>query len=127
MIPEELAQLFHETYERLAPDFGYKTREASAKPWSDVPGQNKNLMIAVAGEILKNLQTRNSEGQVFRSDELHSLMELVDQQVHAIPVSQEAEGYIHFLKSLYDKVTTLWTKVLPGQEAVFAVREQPEE
>jgi hypothetical protein len=28
--PEELARLFHETYERLAPSYGYKTREASA-------------------------------------------------------------------------------------------------
>lgn len=50
-MPEQLAQLFHETYERLAPDFGYKTREASAKPWSEVPDQNKNLMIAVCAEI----------------------------------------------------------------------------
>lgn len=47
-----LAQRFHEAYERLAPDFGYKTREASAKPWAEVPEQNKNLMIAVCAEIL---------------------------------------------------------------------------
>lgn len=49
---EALAQRFHETYERLAPSFGYETREASAKPWADVPDQNKRLMIAVCGEIL---------------------------------------------------------------------------
>jgi len=49
---EELAQLFHETYERLAPEFDYKTREASAKPWADVPETNKKLMIAVCAEIL---------------------------------------------------------------------------
>lgn len=53
MAPEELAQKFHETYERLAPDFGYKTREASAVPWKDVPEQNKKLMIAVCTEILE--------------------------------------------------------------------------
>ena len=52
---EELAKKFHETYERLAPDFGYETREASAKPWKDVPENNKQLMIAVCGEILKAL------------------------------------------------------------------------
>lgn len=50
--PESLAQFFHETYERLAPDFGYKTREASAKPWDTVPEQNKQLMIAVCREVL---------------------------------------------------------------------------
>lgn len=49
---EELARKFHETYERLAPDFGYKTRKASAKPWKDVPKDNKQLMIAVCKEIL---------------------------------------------------------------------------
>jgi len=50
---EVLAQAFHETYERLAPAHGYRTREASAKPWADVPEQNKALMIAVCAEILE--------------------------------------------------------------------------
>lgn len=49
--PESLARLFHETYERLAPSFGYETREASAVPWEDVPEPNKSLMVAVAGEV----------------------------------------------------------------------------
>lgn len=53
---EEIARLFHETYERLAPDFGYETREASAKPWGEVPENNRKLMIAVAGEVLATLQ-----------------------------------------------------------------------
>lgn len=50
--PEWLAMRFHETYERLAPGFGYETREASAVPWADVPENNRKLMIAVAAEIL---------------------------------------------------------------------------
>lgn len=48
---EEVARLFHETYERLAPDFGYRTRVASAVPWADVPPGNKALMVAVAGVV----------------------------------------------------------------------------
>lgn len=36
MTPEEMAEKFHETYERLAPKFGYKTRKASAAPWDKV-------------------------------------------------------------------------------------------
>lgn len=48
---EEIARAFHEAYERLAPSFGYKTREASAKPWSEVPEQNRNLMIAVVESL----------------------------------------------------------------------------
>lgn len=49
---EKLAQLFHETYEYLAPEFGYSTRQESAKPWADVPERNRQLMIAVCREIL---------------------------------------------------------------------------
>lgn len=49
---EAIAQAFHETYERLAPEFGYRTREASAKPWAEVPEQNKRLMIAVVKELI---------------------------------------------------------------------------
>lgn len=49
---ENLARRFHEAYERLAPSFNYSTREASAKPWSQVPIRNKRLMVAVAQELL---------------------------------------------------------------------------
>ena len=55
MTPEQLAQLFHETYERLAPDFGYETRKESAVTWSEVHRENRQLMIAVATEILARL------------------------------------------------------------------------
>lgn len=56
--PESLAQAFHEAYERLAPSFGYATREASAKPWADVPENNRRLMTAVCTEILSRLAAR---------------------------------------------------------------------
>ena len=49
--PENLAQKFHETYERLAPKFNYNTREESAVPWNKIPENNKNLMIAVCDEL----------------------------------------------------------------------------
>jgi len=45
------AKLFHETYERLAPDFDYSTRVESAVPWADVPENNRNLMIATVREV----------------------------------------------------------------------------
>ena len=53
MSAEQLAKRFHETYERLAPAFGYKTRRASAVPWEEVPEPNRQLMIAVAAELLR--------------------------------------------------------------------------
>lgn len=51
---EEIARAFHESYERLAPEFNYKTRERSAIPWDDVPENNKDLMIAVALDLLES-------------------------------------------------------------------------
>lgn len=57
MTHEEMARAFHEAYERLAPSFGYKTREVSAVPWVQVPEANRNLMVAVAGEVLAALES----------------------------------------------------------------------
>lgn len=47
-----IAKRFRETYERLAPQFGYRTRKETSKPWDQMPEQNKRLMIAVCAEIL---------------------------------------------------------------------------
>jgi hypothetical protein len=49
---ETIASLFHATYETLAPEHGYETREASAVPWDDVPANNKALMIATVQHML---------------------------------------------------------------------------
>jgi len=56
MDAEQLAMLFHKTYEELAPSFNYETRKASAKPWIEVPENNRKLMIAVAEKILFTLK-----------------------------------------------------------------------
>jgi hypothetical protein len=48
--PEELARKFHETYERLAPDYGYVTRLDTQA--FDTDSANGRLMIAVCKEIL---------------------------------------------------------------------------
>jgi hypothetical protein len=48
---EDVARAFHEAYERLASTFDYATREASAKPWADVPEANRRLMVATVAEV----------------------------------------------------------------------------
>jgi len=50
---EQIAKFFHDTYEKLASQHGYKTRKESAVPWSKVPNNNKSLMIAVAGKVIE--------------------------------------------------------------------------
>ncbi len=52
---KRLAQLFHETYERLAPDYGYETKEDSRTDWDSVPEKNKALMIATCEEVMKHM------------------------------------------------------------------------
>lgn len=49
---EQLARMFHDHYERLAPEHGYRTRLDSSKPWDDVPTGNRRLMTATARAIL---------------------------------------------------------------------------
>ena len=55
MDPAELAQMFHDTYETLAPVHGYKTQAASAVPWTEVPEDNRNLMVATCKVVLAYL------------------------------------------------------------------------
>lgn len=67
---EEIAQKFHEAYERLAPQFGYKTREASAKPWAEVPINNRDLMTAVCAEIFPAESSRAAREELAASQKL---------------------------------------------------------
>ena len=64
------AQDFHDTYERLAPRFGYATRPESAKPWAEAPEINKSLMRAVVAEVLLR----------FLNSQLKKCAELIEEQ-----------------------------------------------
>lgn len=59
-VAAEIAQEFHETYERLAPEFGYDTRKDSAVPWDEVPTANRSLMVAVVIDLLATGVIRNA-------------------------------------------------------------------
>jgi hypothetical protein len=59
---EELAQEFHETYERLAPQFGYETREETRE--FDPCSPNGRLMIAVCGEVIVQARERANAAEV---------------------------------------------------------------
>ena len=61
MTAEELAKFFHDTYEELAPNYGYTTRRSSAVPWEEVPEPNKSLMIAVAERVLEKIEALKEE------------------------------------------------------------------
>lgn len=48
---ERIAREFHDTYERMAPGFGYQTRFPSYS-WEMVPENNRDLMIAVVRALI---------------------------------------------------------------------------
>ena len=52
---QELAADFHDTYEYLAPSFGYHTREQSRVAWSDLPTNLQNLMVATVEAVVNRL------------------------------------------------------------------------
>jgi hypothetical protein len=51
---EKVAKAFHKTYERLAPRYGYATREASRVPWNKLPVENRRLMTETARTLLED-------------------------------------------------------------------------
>ena len=55
MTAEELAEFFHTTYERLAPEYDYETKPESRTALEDVPESNRRLMIATCAEVLRKL------------------------------------------------------------------------
>lgn len=52
---ERLAIMFHDEYERLAPAFGYETRNRSKK-WKDAPDKQIRLMVATADAVIERLR-----------------------------------------------------------------------
>jgi hypothetical protein len=55
----ELALLFHNTYERLAPSFGYETRQDTKE--FDFKSNNGRLMVAVCSEVIKWQQEQDKK------------------------------------------------------------------
>lgn len=86
---ERVAQAFHEAYERLAPLHDYNTRPESAVPWENVPPGNRNLMRAVARELINaGLVRRESEPKPI--DFVTDLHEAVHGSVWARPDTPKA-------------------------------------
>ena len=52
---EPIARLFHDTYEELAPRYGWETQERSRKEWADVPPENKAVVLATTAEVVRRL------------------------------------------------------------------------
>lgn len=51
---EAIARAFHERYELLADQHGWKPQEETRAPWESLPEANRSLMIAVVRELLRD-------------------------------------------------------------------------
>lgn len=94
---EKLAKLFHDTYEELAPSHGYETREASRKPWAEVPENNKSLMIAVCQRLLDRGELEEKEQAEKDAEDLLKLRALEAAGV------DNWEGYDHAMDILHGR------------------------
>ena len=65
----ELAIFFHDTYERLAPQFGYVTRLETLV--FDPTTPNGRLMIAVCNEVLEHLTMLEVEAEQRERGAMH--------------------------------------------------------
>ena len=61
---DSIARDLHDTYERLAPDYGYSTRPESRKEWSELPDNLRHLMLAVVDSVvITRLATLRAENE----------------------------------------------------------------
>jgi hypothetical protein len=72
-----IARMFHEAYERLAPEFGYRTREESAVPWEKVPAKNRDLMTATVGEVRAHLAAASPDERLREAEPREAITALL--------------------------------------------------
>lgn len=65
---EDLARFFHDTYERIAPSFGYETRQETRA--FDPATPNGRLMVAVCEEFSRLIEIAVLKGQIEVADEI---------------------------------------------------------
>lgn len=98
---EQLARLFHNTYERLAPEFGYTTRGDTKQ--FDKNSPNGKLMVAVCREVMiEELDKAREEGkkEAFTKDEWFMLKLAMNDIFNSgntayEEISKKIEGYIN--------------------------------
>ena len=94
MTPIELAKRFHDTYEELAPSFGYETRQETKV--FDPETANGRLMIATSARIIAALdpawlaRIAALEAQVAAADRLAEVMDDTSQEALMAEIQ---EGY----------------------------------
>lgn len=98
--PEALTVLFHETYERLAPQYGYETRTETRK--FDPNSPNGTLMIAVCSVIHERILTATQEALTVAQDAMQYAINRLDADKDQIQVSGDLAVALAVSRSLHD-------------------------
>lgn len=95
-----LAVLFHNTYERLAPEYGYETREETKQFNPDTP--NGKLMIAVCKYILSLQEDKNRKLE--RDNKaLKSICKQLSEHIDHIKGKENKEPYGYVFENRFFK------------------------
>lgn len=97
-IAERIAAEFHRSYENQAPHFGYETRKDSAVPWTEVPQQNRDLMVSVvhaliAQGVIRPGDVATKQLQAERDAAFHLLHLGVEDGLHGSAIRQFLADY----------------------------------
>ena len=68
---EELAQMFYGYRDMLAPDFGFQSNEGCVS-WEQILPQHRNLMVASARLVLRELADRQTDAGNCRTGLRHT-------------------------------------------------------
>lgn len=92
MTPLALAILFHNWYEKLAPEFGYETREETRE--FDPNSKNGKLMVATCQQLMTMLKvlTQNEYNDLIQDSVVLDALEMAD--------VEQWEGYAQAMRFL---------------------------
>ncbi len=105
-----LARKFHDNYERLAPRFGYETRDDTKQFEPDTP--NGRLMTAVCSEILSSQQTDDplcvTNAPTLSNETIQRITaELSDRLIQRMDLDEEDPRLFMIIDELRDELTAL--------------------
>ena len=102
MKAEELAKIMHNEYESEAIKNKWKTQESCRVPFEDLPGENKQTMIAVAERVIATIASEL--GEHFKKYEI------------VFQIDSEIENHISCFITQFFSPTEEFTDIIIGYE-----------
>ncbi len=123
---EQACEVLHDAYEAAATQHGWKTQEASRKPWSDVPDANKATMRSAVGVLLSRLSVV-AEGEQERSGPSveDKLYEMTDRLLHVVSACKSSTMDLKTARQVEYAEETLRSACRVGSNRVEIINDQP--